>query len=122
MHEWGLTGLQNPVLDVRMPRQRPGRNRRLEVGEYDALLMSASADPNPWIEHAIVLAIETAGRAGELLSIRWDQISDRIITLDEDQTKNSNRELYRAAGRAMDAIDEVATELTGEERVFWSMS
>ena len=31
-----------------------------------------------------------------------------------------NSDLYRAAGKAIDAIDEVATELTGEEQVFWS--
>ena len=32
-----------------------------------------------------------------------------------------NSDLYRAAGRAIDAIDEVATELTGRERVLWGM-
>jgi len=31
-------------------------------------------------------------------------------------------ELYRAAGRAIDAIDEVAAELTGKERVFWDQN
>ncbi len=32
-----------------------------------------------------------------------------------------NSDLYRAAGTCIDAIDEVATELTGRERVLWSM-
>ena len=113
MHEWGLVGLQNPVLNVRMPRQRPGRNRRLEVGEYEPLLMAASADPNPWIEHAIVLAIETALRAGELLAIRRNQISNRIATLDEEQTKTGRVRAVPLSTLAMQTLDVMPRSFDG---------
>ena len=42
-----------------------------------------------------------------------------MITIQAEVKINSD--LYRAAGRAIDAIDDVATELTGKERVFWNL-
>ncbi len=42
-----------------------------------------------------------------------------MITIQTEVKINSD--LCRAAGRAIEAIDDVATELTGEERALWSL-
>ncbi len=42
-----------------------------------------------------------------------------MITIQTEVKINSN--LYKAAGKAIEAIDEVAGELTGEEHPLWSM-
>ena len=39
--EWGMEGLANPVARLRLPKNRPGRDRRLEEGEEPALLKAA---------------------------------------------------------------------------------
>lgn len=62
--EWGLDGLRNPVRALRLPRQRPARDRRPEPGELERV---AAADPAlaPWI----TLAVETAMRQSELCAV-----------------------------------------------------
>ncbi len=42
-----------------------------------------------------------------------------MITIQTEVKINSD--LYRAAGRAVEAIDDVATKLTDEERALWNL-
>jgi integrase len=115
IHEWGLFGLQNPVTNVRMPKSRPGRDRRLAQGEYERLLAAAKADANPWIEHAIVLAIETGMRAGELISMEWKQVNlaSRIVTLPESKTKNGRRRSVPLSKKAVQVLQTMPRSLDG---------
>lgn len=68
--EWGVGGLENPVLNVSRPKEKNSRTRRLEPGELEKLLAAA---PKP-VELLIRLALETAARLGELLALEWRDV------------------------------------------------
>lgn len=73
--DWGIALPQgNPTLNVRKPRLPPGRDRRLELGEWELLRAALQDCKSPWPLAAVELAIETAGRQSELLSMKWSEI------------------------------------------------
>ena len=68
--EWGIGGLENPVLNVARPKEKNSRTRRLEPGELERLLKVAPAP----VGLLVRLALETAARLGELLALEWRDI------------------------------------------------
>ena len=91
--EWGVHLVQNPVRMIRRPSPPRGRDRRLNGDEEQRLLEAADAGRSPHMRPLIVLAIETAMRQGELLSLTWDDIDldKRVAHL--ELTKNGSRRL-----------------------------
>ncbi len=63
----------NPARGVDRPTEGPGRDRRL-VGDEEKRLLGASSR-NRTLRDAIVVAIETAARRGELCALEWDDIN-----------------------------------------------
>lgn len=73
--DWGIALPQGiPTKLVRKPKLDNGRERRLEAGEEALLLGVLSKRKEPWAYAAVVLAIETAARQSELISLMWDDI------------------------------------------------
>jgi integrase len=77
---WGL-GLDQPVRPSSMPPPPPARERRLQPGEYDALMRAAHTYENQLggpdripIGAVIETAIATAMRRNELATLTWDRI------------------------------------------------
>ena len=73
--DWGIAlphGI--PTTLVRKPKIDNARERRLENGEEALLLNALRECKSPWPAAAFVLAVETAGRQGELLSLQWKEI------------------------------------------------
>lgn len=84
--EWGLN-IQNPISMISKPTVKNERDRRLSTHE-EALLMAefdkdtreangqlaAGGVRNIWIKPLVLLALETAMRRGELLSLRWENL------------------------------------------------
>lgn len=68
--EWGIGGLENPVVNVARPKEKNSRTRRLEPGELERLLKVA---PTP-VGLLVRLALETAARLGELLALEWRDV------------------------------------------------
>ena len=69
----------NPARGVDRPPEGDGRDRRLLPGEEDQLLAACSHnEPLRW---AIILAIETAARRGELCAIVWGDVDFERRTL-----------------------------------------
>lgn len=67
--------VDNPVSDVRRPKVDDARDVRLHGDEEERLLAAIDKDTrNPWLKPAVILAIETAMRRKELLSLRWDEV------------------------------------------------
>jgi integrase len=109
--EWGMPELRNPVRGVRLPKHRPGRDRRLEPGEEEALLSAAMRSGCPWLLPAIVISLETAMRRGELLSLRWEDVMpDRVLIR---TTKNGRPRVVALSSRARDALAEMPRSLSG---------
>jgi integrase len=103
-HEWGYALLVNPLVDVKRPPPSRGRERRLEAGELDALL---AATKDTTLSSLILLAVETAMRAGELISLRWDNINfDKRTALLPD-TKNGERRIVPLSSKAIQILSTV---------------
>lgn len=64
----------SPTDLVRKPKVDNARERRLEDGEEALLLAALRECRTPWPAAAFVLAVETAGRQGELLSLQWKEV------------------------------------------------
>jgi integrase len=114
--EWGMECLINPVQNIRMPKQPTGRTRRLMQGEEKKLLEAA----NYPLKQMIVLALETAMRLGEILSITWANVNlnEGILVLED--TKNGERRSVPLSARARATLKELPRNISG--RVFPSVT
>lgn len=110
--EWGMEGLHNPVQDVRRPRQRPGRERRLEPGEEERLRAEAGPEWNA----LLTVALETAMRRGELVSLRWANVYLRRRVARLPETKNDSARDVPLSSSAVAALESLPRDIGG--RVF----
>jgi integrase len=109
--EWGMQGLQNPVRGVRMPRNRPARDRRLEPGEEEILLAGCDAAGHPLLRPVVSWALETAMRQGEILGIEARSIRGNVAYLPD--TKTTRARSVPLSSRALRIIQELAVPLRG---------
>ena len=72
--EWGWSLRENPISLIRMPKNNPPRERRLREGEYEKLKTAAYGSQSWYLWPIIDIAIETAMRRGEILSLKWNDI------------------------------------------------
>jgi len=86
--EWGLFLPENPAKRISKPKAPPPRERRLYPAEEALLMKAARRSKSPLLYPAIVLALETAMRRGELLSLKWCNLDleQRLATLEETKT------------------------------------
>lgn len=114
--EWGVHLAQNPVRMIRRPSPPRGRDRRLNGDEEQRLLDATDRGRSPYMRPLITLAIETAMRQGELLSLTWDDIDldKRIAHL--DMTKNGESRDVPLSSRALTALAALR-ELRIDDRV-----
>ena len=75
--EWGWPLGDNPLSLIRMPKNNPPRERRLRTGEYEALRDAADQSMSWYLWPIVDIAIETAMRRGEILSLLWTNIDRR---------------------------------------------
>jgi len=126
--EWGIH-IENPIAMIRRPPENRARKRRLEFGEEERLLAELELSTrssngcfedggthNPWIRPLVILAIETAMRRGELLSLRWSDvfIADCFVRLND--TKNGESRDVPLSIRAHNILTNLPRHISG--RVF----
>lgn len=87
--EWRVI-IENPVTKVRKPKPAPGRSRRLSQKESTLILKRAHIYQNRELYPVIVIALETAMRQGEILSLRWENISWKKRVAHLPYTKNGD--------------------------------
>jgi integrase len=88
--EWKLLDV-NPARDVRRFTVNDARTRYLERAELAALLAAASRDvAAAWLVPAIMLAVHTGLRQGELLRLRWVDLSPTLDLATVPVTKNTD--------------------------------
>ncbi len=110
--EWGMESLDNPVAKVSRPKMPNGRDRRLLPGEEELLLGSLGVSLKPLFQ----MALETAMRQGELLSLEWKNIdlTRRVAYLPE--TKNSEARSVPLSSKAVNVLNKLPRRIDG--RVF----
>jgi integrase len=74
IREWGVRIPSNPVGLIRKPRSGKARDRVLTASERAALVSACDQCQNPWIKPAVVFALETAARRGEILALLWKDV------------------------------------------------
>lgn len=111
--EWGACG-GNPVTKVRKPKLPPGRDRRITFGEERRLLRAAAAHKNQEIYSIISLAIETAMRQGEILSLEWENIDLRRRIAHLPMTKNGEPRNVPLSQGAVSAITRLGIGTVGK--------
>lgn len=89
--DWGISlPSGNPADFVTKPKVSNARNRRLTLEEYTQLVAGAckSGRSRVLISEIIVLAVETALRRGEIVSLDWQYVNLDTRTLHLPHTKN----------------------------------
>jgi integrase len=103
--EWGLWEPRNPVKLVRRPPVPRGRTRRFKEGEEQSLLDACEHGRSPLLRPLIILAIETAMRRGELLSLRWENVELKLRVAHLPLTKNGDSRDVPLSRRAVQTLE-----------------
>jgi len=103
--EWQMEGLLNPVRSIAMPSASRKRDRRLESGELDRLLVELEKSRNRFVVPAVLFAIETAMRQSEILSLRTQDIDRVKQTAYLKDTKNNEPRVVPLSKAAMGILD-----------------
>lgn len=104
----------NPMQDLRRPKNPPPRDRRLLDDELQALLIVMDYDPYRPITMqkqraavAMLFAIETAMRAGELCSLYPRHIDREKRTALLEITKNGDKRMVPLSAQALELLDQL---------------
>lgn len=106
---WG-----NPVMLIRRPKVNDKRERRLVADEEPRLLTTAKEDQGGCIYTITVLALETAMRRGEILSLTWDNIDLKRCTLHIPKTKTDTPRTVPLSSRAIEVLKSWPRHLNGK--------
>lgn len=107
--ELGLYLAENPVALIRLPDENEARERRLAPGEEATLLTECRAARAPYLEHIVVLAIETGMRQSEMLALTWDRIDTARRVAYLPVTKNGSPRGVPLTHRAVNALEAMRT-------------
>jgi integrase len=102
--EWSVQLPENPVRLVRRPPQPRARDRRLRDGEEALLLASCADSRKPFLLPMVRLAIETAMRQGEIVSLRWEHVDLLRRTAHLPDTKNGDARTVPLSSAAIETF------------------
>jgi len=112
--EWGIN-VPNPVQMVRKPPSPQARSRVLTEQEVARLLqaLEPSGRRSHWTKPAVQLALATAMRRGELLSLRWEHIDLQGRTAFLPDTKNGDSRTVPLSSAAVQVLTELPRHISG---------
>ncbi len=112
--------IDNPVKPGVRPRKPDGRDRRVSDKEEKRLLDAAAKSSRPWLKAAIIIAIETCLRQGELAGLTWDRVklTGQYPHVDLLKTKNDRPRRVPLSIRAITAFKSLRLKESEEESVF----
>jgi integrase len=116
--DWDVPLAHNAFADVRRPKDANPRERRLHSDEADRLLSASGRCRNPYVRFLVQLALETAMRRGELLNMRWRDVSIERRTLHIPVTKNGHARSIPLSTGALATLRTLSDrEASGSERI-----
>ena len=113
--EWGMTGLVNPVMQIRKPKLPQGRDRRLFQGELDRI---CSASDSFVLADLVRFAVETGMRRSELSGMTWDRVDLKKRTVTLPVTKNGDKRTVPLSTEAVRILAGLARRIDGS---VWGM-
>ena len=112
--EWGIN-VPNPVQMVRKPQSPPARGRVLTDEEVSKFLqaLEPTGRRSHWTKPAVQIALATAMRRGELLSLRWehDDLQNRTAFLSD--TKNGESRTVPLSTAAVQVLAALPRHISG---------
>jgi integrase len=105
--DWGLETLSNPVKVIRKPKVARGRDRRLLPGEEALLLKYCDETGSTRLKNLIILAVDTAMRRGELVSLKWKDVNLRSRMVYLHDTKNGESRVVPLSSRATSVLSSI---------------
>ena len=112
--EWGIN-MPNPVQMVRKPQSPQSRSRVLTDDEVTKLLMALEPTRrrSHWTKPAVQLALATAMRRGELLSLRWEHVDLQNRTAFLPDTKNGDSRMVPLSTAAVQVLVGLPRHISG---------
>lgn len=112
--EWGINVI-NPVLMVRKPPTPQARTRVLTDEEISQLLhaLEPIGRRSHWTKPAVQLALSTAMRRGELLSLRWEHVDLQARTAFLPDTKNGDSRTVPLSSVALQVLSAMPRHISG---------
>lgn len=112
--EWGIN-VPNPVQMVRKPQSPQARSRVLTDEEVSKLLtaLEPTGRRSHWTKPAVQLALATAMRRGELLSLRWADVDLQNRTAFLSDTKNGDSRTVPLSTAAVQVLAELPRHISG---------
>jgi len=112
--DWGIEVPRNPAKLVSRPSAPAGRTRRLAPGEECALLKASRASRAKNLETVVILALETAMRLGEILSLDWAEVNLQRRTAHLSLTKNGEARTIPLSRKAMETLTSLGPTTKGK--------
>lgn len=122
IQEWGIGLPQNPVALIRKPKTPRPRDRRITREEEARLLQECRKHSNPMLYWIVVLAIETAMRKSEILSLTKNQVDLKRRVVHLSETKNGtvrNVPLSKGAVEVLMSAINHPIRPTDSDLLFW---
>ena len=113
--EWGMTGLINPVQQIRKPKLPRERDRRIRHGELERII---KASESPLLGELIRFALETAMRRSELAGMVWNLVDLKKRTVTLPETKNGEKRIVPLSPEGVRILERIPRRLDGE---VWGM-
>ncbi len=112
--EWSIN-VPNPVQMVRKPQTPQSRSRVLTDDEVSKLLtaLEPTGRRSHWTKPAVQLALATAMRRGELLSLKWQHIDLQGRTAFLPDTKNGDSRTVPLSSTAVQVLAELPRHISG---------
>ena len=111
LDEWDVSLSLEPINRVSIKSGSISRNRRLDPPELTRLLKVCSNGRNLWLKPAVILAIETAMRRGELLNARYEHLKDGLLYL--PKTKTGHPRTIPLTPKCVSLISTLPRSITG---------
>ncbi len=112
--DWGISV---PECRITRPKAPAPRDRRLKPGEFEKLLKGCEQSRIQHLAPAIILAVETAARQGELLALTWKNVDLERSVARFPITKNGHPRTIPLSSRAVEVLS--GLERKGD-KVLWA--
>ena len=112
---WDVPLTQNVFADVVRPKAAPPRERRLRPGEQERLMLACLRCRNRFIRFLVQFALETGMRRGEMLRMRWCDVSLEKRTLHIPLSKNGYARTIPLSKAAISILQSLGDSRTPSE-------
>ena len=113
--EWNWDVPTKLLGNIKIPKVNTKAIRRINDSDLECLLMAAGQHTNQYLKPIIIIALQTAMRRGEILSLKWSDIDMKRGLIIIDNTKTG----YPRSIQMNDIIQSIFDNLNRiDERVF----